>query len=102
LQPWLGNVKRRQAFDALEFIDGQPTLTRGRSEWGSHKTRCIHGHEYATARLKPYVSRTPQGVQRRDSKQCLVCVREWARRAYAARRKRIGSISPTDPDGSQT
>jgi hypothetical protein len=28
--------------------------------------------------LKPYVSRTTNGVQRRDSKQCLVCVREQA------------------------
>jgi hypothetical protein len=84
LQPWLGPVKRRQAFDALAVIDRQSTLPRGRIEWGSHKTQCIRGHDYATARLRPYVARRPDGVQRRDSKQCLACVREQAR----ARRRR--------------
>jgi hypothetical protein len=88
LQPWLGSVKRTQAWTAMVLIDQQPILARGRSEWGSHKTHCVHGHEYATARLKPYVSKTANGVQRRASQQCLVCVREWARRAYAARAKK--------------
>ena len=78
LLPRLGEVKRKQAFEAIAVVDSQPTLPRGRVEWGSHKTQCVHGHEYATARLKPYVSRTTNGVQRRDSKQCLVCVREQA------------------------
>jgi len=90
LQPWLGSVKRVQAFGALAIVDGQPSLPRGRVEWGSHKTHCIHGHEYAVARLKPYVSRSPNGLQRRDSKQCLACVRELARRRYAERNKKIG------------
>lgn len=79
LQPWLGRVKRLQALDALAVIDSQPALPRGRVDWGSHKTHCVHGHEYATARLRPYTSRSISGVQRRASKQCLVCVREQAR-----------------------
>lgn len=87
LLPWLGRIKRVQAFAALAVIDGQPSLPRGRAEWGSHKTHCIHGHEYASARLKPYVGRSPNGIQRRASKQCLVCVREYARRAYVAKQK---------------
>ena len=90
LQPWLGDMKRSQAWTALAVVDHQPTLARGRVEWGSHKTHCVHGHEYAVGRLKPYVSRSPNGEQRRDSKQCLVCVREQARRAYAERKKKIG------------
>ena len=85
LQPWLGEVKLVQARRALAAIDAQPSLHRGRVEWGSHKTHCIHGHEYATARVKPYASRTTSGTQRRDSKQCLSCVRNYARRAYQRR-----------------
>lgn len=82
LQPWLGNVKRVQAWNALAVIDRQPALARGRPEWGSHKTRCIHGHEYASARVRPYVSRGV-GVQRRDNKQCLACTRDQARERRA-------------------
>ncbi|MHB8630305.1 MAG: hypothetical protein ACYC9W_00050 [Candidatus Limnocylindria bacterium] len=77
LDPWLGSVKRSQARSALMAVDAQPTLARGRPEWGSHKTHCIHGHEYAFARLRSYVSRG--GTVRRASKQCLVCSREQAR-----------------------
>ncbi|HEV2249289.1 MAG TPA: hypothetical protein VGT60_02145 [Candidatus Limnocylindria bacterium] len=95
--PWLGDVKRRQAFAAIAVIDAQPVLPRGRVEWGSHKTHCVHGHEYATARLKSYVSRSPNGMPRRSSKQCLVCVREWARRAYAARTKGSAADAAADP-----
>jgi hypothetical protein len=84
LLPWVGTVKRRQAFRAIQVIEGQPVLPRGRVDWGSHKTHCIHGHEYATARLRPYVSRGV-GIQRRDNKQCLQCTREQAR----ARRRRV-------------
>jgi hypothetical protein len=79
LQPWLADVKRAQARTALATIDSQPALARGRAEWGSHKTHCVHGHEYATARIRRYVSRG-SGFERRASKQCLVCVREQARR----------------------
>ena len=79
LQPWLGDVKRRQARSAFQVIDGQRALVRGRAEWGSHKTHCVHGHDYATARIRPYVARSSDGVARRPSKQCLVCTREQAR-----------------------
>jgi hypothetical protein len=79
LDPWLGSVKRLQARHALKVIDAQPVLRRGRPDWGSRKTHCVHGHEYATARVRPYVRRMPAGVQRRDSKQCLTCLREYAR-----------------------
>ena len=78
LLPWLGDVKRIQALNAIVTMDRQPSLPRGRPEWGSHKTRCINGHEYATGRIRAYVSRGV-GVQRRPSKQCLVCTREQAR-----------------------
>jgi len=78
LLPWLGEVKRRQAVRAIAIVDAQPALHRGRVEWGSHKTHCIHGHEYARGRIRPYVSRGV-GIQRRDNKQCLVCAREQAR-----------------------
>jgi hypothetical protein len=87
LGPWLGSVKTSQARAALKVIDGQPTLPRGRAAWGTHKTHCIHGHEYATARVRPYVSRSADGIKRRDSKQCLACLREQARRAYWERKQ---------------
>jgi hypothetical protein len=87
LQPWLGDVKLRQARSALQVIDQQPALVRGRAEWGSHKTHCVHGHEYATARIRPYVARTSDGRARRASKQCLVCVREQARAKVALRKR---------------
>lgn len=78
LLPWLGEVKRLQALRAIAVIDAQPALPVGRIEWGSHKTHCVHGHDYARARIRPYISRGV-GIQRRDSKQCLVCAREQAR-----------------------
>jgi hypothetical protein len=90
LQPMLGQVKRQQAFHALRVVDRQPALPRGRVEWGSHKTHCIRGHEYATARVREYVSRG-KGVPRRASKQCLVCVRDQARARRLAHRKIGGS-----------
>lgn len=95
IDPWLGAVKRTQALSALRVIDAQPILPRGRVEWGSHKTHCVHGHEYATARLRPHRSRG--GTQRRDSKQCLVCVREQAR-AIGSVETKIGGPSAADPD----
>lgn len=78
LWPWLGEVKRDQARRALEVVRGQAPLSRGNPAWGSHKTHCIHGHAYASARVRPYASRGV-GRQRRDSKQCLACTREQAR-----------------------
>ncbi len=88
LSPWLGAPKRSQAFRAIAVINAQPVLPRGRVEWGSHKTHCIHGHEYVSARIRPYVSRGV-GIQRRDNKQCLHCTREQARaRRIAGDRQR--------------
>ena len=87
LLPWLGTVKRRQAFGAIAVIDSQPPLLRGRVEWGSHKTHCVHGHEYASARVRPYVGRGV-GIQRRVNKQCLVCARDQARARRLATKKR--------------
>lgn len=78
LWPWLGPVKRAQANAVLDVIRSQTDLPRGRPEWGSHKTHCIHGHEYATNRLRTYVSRGV-GLRRRENKQCLRCAREQAR-----------------------
>jgi len=84
LQRWIGPVKPRQAVQAFALIDSQRQLARGRAEWGSHKTPCIHGHEYASARVRAYVRRGV-GIQRRDNKQCLVCTREQTRTRRVAR-----------------
>jgi hypothetical protein len=83
LQPWLCSVKRRQAWTALAVIDRQAVLPRGRPEWGSHKSHCVHGHEYATARVRPYVSRG-RSAPVRENHRCLTCLRELARRKRAA------------------
>jgi hypothetical protein len=93
--PWLGEIKRKQAFDALAVIDGQPVLPRGRTEWGSHKTHCIHGHEYASARVRPYAGRGV-GIPRRDSKQCLACAREQARARRLDTKNKIGGCLAAD------
>lgn len=97
LLPWLGVVKRRQAFAAVAVIDAQPSLPRGRVEWGSHKTHCIHGHEYASARIRPYVSRGV-GIERRANKQCLACSREQARARRLDQEKQIGGHMAADRD----
>lgn len=98
LLPWLGDTKRAQALRAIAVVDGQPPLPRGRVEWGSHKTHCIHGHEYATARIRPYVCRG--GTERRDSKQCLACTRDQARARRLAQTK-IGDPAAADHDVSE-
>jgi len=78
ISPWLGPVKQTQAREAREVIESQPPLPRGNPAWGNRKTHCINGHEYASARLRPYLSRG-KGVPPRDSHQCLVCARQQAR-----------------------
>jgi hypothetical protein len=95
LLPWIGRVKRKQALEAFAVIDSQPELPRGRVDWGSHKTHCIHGHEYALARVRGYVSRGV-GIQRRVNKQCLVCSREQARAKRDAAKKKIGDLPAAD------
>ncbi|HTJ60524.1 MAG TPA: hypothetical protein VL333_04950 [Candidatus Saccharimonadales bacterium] len=82
LQPWLCRVKRVQAWGALAVIDRQAVLPRGRPDWGSHKTHCVHGHEYASARMRPYVSRG-RSTPVRENHRCLTCLRELARRKRA-------------------
>ena len=95
LLPWLGGVKRVQALRAIETMDDQPTLPRGRPDWGSHKSHCVHGHEYATGRIRLYVSRGI-GIPRRVSKQCLACGREQARAKREAAQSKIGGPSAAD------
>jgi hypothetical protein len=85
LWPWLGEVKRSQAGAVLSALRAQPELPRGNPAWGNRKTHCIHGHEYATARVRRYVSRG-KGEPRRDSQQCLECLREYARKQREIRR----------------
>lgn len=89
LWPWLSGPKREQARLALEVMRAQPRLPRGNPAWGAYKTHCVNGHEYATARIRPYKSRHG-GTRRRDSKQCLACAREQARAKQAAQRGERG------------
>ena len=90
LLPQLGVVKREQAISAVAAVLEQPPLVRGNPAWGAYKMYCINGHEYATARLRPYRPRKPEGRERRASKQCLICSREQARARRAARRSSPG------------
>jgi len=78
LWPWLGCVKRQQAQRMLDVLRAQPDLPRGNPAWGNNKTHCVKGHEYATARIRPYSARGV-GKPRRDNQQCLVCLRDYAR-----------------------
>jgi hypothetical protein len=78
LWPFLGTVKRAQAQRLLDTLAAQPQLPRGNPAWGRDKTHCVRGHEYATARMRPYVSRG-RNAQRRENQLCLVCLREYAR-----------------------
>ena len=88
LAPWIGRVKRQQAREVSKVLVEQGRLPRGNLAWGNRKTHCVRGHKYATARIRPYVPRRG-GSQRRDSEQCLACVRDAARERYW-RHKRIG------------
>ncbi|HET8569084.1 MAG TPA: hypothetical protein VFM93_08880 [Candidatus Limnocylindria bacterium] len=89
--PWLGRAKRYQAVAALSVVDREAALPRGNPAWGNRKTHCVNGHAYATARLRPFRPRQG-GAMRRPSKQCLVCVRESARR-----RRRNKDDGPAGP-----
>jgi hypothetical protein len=98
LWPWLSGVKRAQAMNVLSTLEAQPVLPRGNPAWGNRKTHCIHGHEYASTRLRPYVSRGV-GIPLRDSHQCLQCMREQARGRKAKRKDRRPTTT-TDPSQS--
>lgn len=86
--PWLGLVKRAQAATVISRNAAQAPLPRGNPAWGNRKTHCVHGHEYAAARLRPYRARTEGGAARRPSQQCLICVRAYARRRRAETKAR--------------
>ena len=88
LWPWLGALKRAQAFHVITVVAAQAALPRGNPAWGNRKTHCVNGHEYETARIRPYRARAVGGTPRRASKQCLACVREYARRQRAKKRAR--------------
>lgn len=79
LAPRIGTVKREQSEERLAIVIAQPPLLRGNPAWGSHKTHCIRGHDYATARVRPFQSRGRNTQEPRASRQCLACVREDAR-----------------------
>lgn len=85
--PWLGPTKRSQAMRVLLTLTTQPELAHGNPAWGSHKTHCIRGHEYASARVRPFRSRGKHAEPQRASHQCLVCCRENARAKRAEKRK---------------
>jgi hypothetical protein len=85
LAPQLGTVKRTQSLRVIQTLVAQIPLARGNPAWGRHKTHCIHGHEYASMRVRAYRAR---GVGRGPKRsQCLVCVR------LAAKRRRDGKRS---------
>ncbi len=85
LWPYLGSVKRAQAQRLLDTLAGQPDLPRGNPAWGNDKAVCVNGHEYATARMRPFVPRKG-GKEPRVNSSCLVCLREYARRKREAKR----------------
>jgi hypothetical protein len=85
LWPWLGEVKRTQAQRMLDVLHSQAVLPRGNPAWGNRKTHCVNGHEYATSRLRGYVARGV-GAQRRENQQCLVCLRDYARKQREMKR----------------
>jgi hypothetical protein len=88
LSPWIGPVKREQARRVLRMLVEQGRLLRGNVAWGNRKTHCVNGHEYATARIRPFVPRGG-GTQPRENQHCLVCLRDYAR-AQRQRNKAIG------------
>jgi hypothetical protein len=74
----MGDRKKQQAQVVLDVLRSQAPLARGNPSWGNNKSHCLNGHEYATARMRPYVSRGV-GAERRDNQRCLVCLRDYAR-----------------------
>jgi hypothetical protein len=88
LSPWIGPVKRDQARRVSQVLVEQGRLPRGNVAWGNRKTHCIRGHEYAMARIRPFVPRSG-GTQPRENQHCLVCLRDYARE-QRQRNKTIG------------
>lgn len=85
LAPWIGSVKNEQARRVLRVLVAQGRLPRGNPAWGNRKTHCVNGHEYATARVRPYVARG-RAIPLRENHHCLVCLRDYAREKRQIRR----------------
>lgn len=90
LAPWIGSVKRDQARRVSRVLVEQGRLPRGNPAWGNRKTHCVNGHEYAKARMRPYVSRG-RGIAPRDNHSCLTCLREYAREQRRLKKERRSS-----------
>jgi len=101
LWPWLGEVKRAQAQRVLDVVHAQAALPRGNPAWGNRKTHCVNGHEYATARLRPFVARGV-GMPRRDNQQCLVCLRDYARNQRENKKSAAGDDRRSISEREQT
>ena len=86
LSPWISAVKSRQIARGMDVLLRQPKLPRGNPAWGRDKTHCVHGHEYATARIRPYVARR-SGTERRPNQFCLQCLREYAHLAREEKKR---------------
>lgn len=86
LWPFLSGAKRSQAQRLLDTLAAQPDLPRGNPAWGNNKTHCVNGHEYATARMRPFVPRKG-GEPPRENSSCLACLREHARRQREAKNR---------------
>lgn len=86
----LGSVKRQQAASAVRVVALQLPLPRGNPAWGNRKSHCVHGHEYATARIRPFRARGKNTEAPRSSHQCLACVREYSRRKRREREMQNG------------
>ena len=81
LWPFIGHVKRTQAQCVLHVIDSQPDLPRGNPAFGVAGARyCLRGHDKWNARIRPFKGR---GKNEEDPlthfRQCMTCVREYAR-----------------------
>jgi hypothetical protein len=87
LSPWIGAVKREQMRRVSRVLVEQGRLPRGNPAWGNRKTHCVNGHEYATARIRPYVSRGRLSPPR-ENHSCLVCLRDYARQQRRLQRER--------------
>lgn len=94
LWPWLGPVKIAQAERVFSVLGSQPKLPRGNPAWGDRKTHCVRGHEYATARSRPFKGRGKNTEPPRASHQCLRCVRDDARARRLARKCRAVADQP--------
>ena len=93
LAPWIGRVKRDQARRVSRVLVEQGRLLRGNPAWGNRKTHCVKGHEYATARMRPYVPRG-RASPPRENHSCLVCLRDYAREQRRRNKERRPDLGP--------